>query len=38
MGEDGLVAVPLDRPGLGVTVDVDRIENLTVRTRVLGAG
>jgi len=28
---DGLVTVPLDRPGLGVTVDRDRIEDLTVR-------
>jgi O-succinylbenzoate synthase len=31
MDAEGMVHVPLDRPGLGVTVDVDRIENLTVR-------
>ena len=35
--DDGLVTVPLDRPGLGVTVDVDRIDDLTVRTSVLEA-
>lgn len=32
---DGMVPVPLDRPGLGVTVDVDRIDDLTVRQVVL---
>lgn len=32
---DGMVPVPLDRPGLGVTVDVDRIDDLTVRRAVL---
>jgi len=31
MDDDGLVRVPLDRPGIGVTVDVDRIDALTVR-------
>ncbi len=36
MSGDGLVRVPLDRPGLGVDVDLDRIENLTVRKVVLG--
>jgi O-succinylbenzoate synthase len=35
--EDGLVTVPLDRPGIGVTVDVDRVDDLTVRREVLGA-
>ncbi len=35
MGSDGMVAVPLERPGIGVEVDVDRIENLTVRRDVL---
>lgn len=35
MSPDGLVDVPFDRPGIGVTPDVDRIENLTVRTTVL---
>ena len=37
MDADGLVAVPLDRPGIGVTVDADRIDDLTVRREVLGA-
>jgi O-succinylbenzoate synthase len=31
MGADGMVKVPLDRPGMGVTVDMDRVEDLTVR-------
>jgi len=31
MDEDGMVHVPLDRPGIGVSVDVDRIEDLTLR-------
>jgi O-succinylbenzoate synthase len=31
MGPDGMVKVPLDQPGIGVTVDRDRIEDLTVR-------
>ena len=35
MSADGMVRVPLDRPGLGVDVDADRIDNLTVRTVVL---
>ena len=35
MDEDGMVRVPLDRPGLGVTVDEDRIEGLTVRREEL---
>lgn len=34
---DGLVTVPLDRPGLGVTVDRDRIDDLTVRVERVGA-
>jgi len=29
MSADGLVTVPHDRPGIGVTVDVDRIDDLT---------
>ena len=37
MDSAGMVTVPADRPGLGVTVDVDRIDNLTVRTRTLTA-
>jgi O-succinylbenzoate synthase len=32
MNADGMIAVPHERPGIGVAVDVDRIENLTVRT------
>jgi o-succinylbenzoate synthase len=31
----GTVKVPLDRPGLGVEIDVERINALTVRTEVL---
>jgi O-succinylbenzoate synthase len=34
---NGFVRVPLDRPGIGVEVDVDRIEDLTVRAERLGA-
>lgn len=37
MTPDGMVTVPLDRPGLGVTVDVDHIDRLTVRSERLGA-
>jgi O-succinylbenzoate synthase len=32
MDADGMVAVPLDGPGLGVEVDRDRVEELTVRS------
>ncbi|BAH39072.1 O-succinylbenzoate synthase [Gemmatimonas aurantiaca T-27] len=35
MTNDGMVPVPLHAPGLGVSVDVDRIDNLTVRRVVL---
>ncbi|MFN8581071.1 MAG: o-succinylbenzoate synthase [Gemmatimonadaceae bacterium] len=35
MSPSGMVRVPLDRPGIGVTVDRDRIESLTVRSQVL---
>ena len=35
MDSAGMVAVPADRPGLGVTVDADRVDDLTVRTRTL---
>ena len=31
MSATGMVRVPLDRPGLGVDVDLDRIDDLTVR-------
>lgn len=37
MDEAGRVAVPRDEPGLGVTVDRDRIEDLTVRSELLSA-
>ena len=37
MDSEGMVHVPLDRPGLGVTIDVDRIDDLTVRRDVLDA-
>ncbi len=37
MDANGMVAVPVDRPGLGVAIDVDRVDNLTVRTRTLAA-
>ncbi|MBK5186934.1 MAG: o-succinylbenzoate synthase [Gemmatimonadaceae bacterium] len=34
MSATGMVRVPTDRPGIGVTVDVDRIDDLTVRAEV----
>jgi O-succinylbenzoate synthase len=34
MDSHGMVQVPLDDPGIGVQVDADRVENLTVRTDV----
>ena len=37
MDATGMVRVPLDRPGIGVDVDRDRIDNLTVRTHTLGS-
>ncbi len=36
MSDDGLVPVPIDRPGLGVRIDRDRIEDLTVRSETVG--
>jgi len=35
MDSNGLVTVPRSRPGLGVEIDRDRVENLTVRTETL---
>ena len=35
MDSAGMVAVPADRPGLGVTVDEGRVDDLTVRRRTL---
>ena len=37
MDAAGMVTVPWDSPGLGVTVDRDRVENLTVRSETLTA-
>lgn len=37
MDSDGWVTVPRTRPGLGVDVDLDRIDDLTVRMATLGA-
>jgi O-succinylbenzoate synthase len=35
MDAEGMVRVPRGRPGLGVEVDVDRVDDLTVRRRTL---
>lgn len=35
MSADGMVHVPLDRPGLGVDVDTGRIDDLTVRAATM---
>jgi o-succinylbenzoate synthase len=37
MSRDGLVTVPRDAPGLGVSIDLDRVDNLTVRHETLAA-
>ncbi len=37
MSAAGMMKVPLDKPGIGVAVDVDRIDDLTVRSQVLRA-
>ncbi len=37
MNDHGYVRVPLDTPGIGVSVDVDRIDDLTVRSQSLKA-
>jgi o-succinylbenzoate synthase len=37
MSADGMVTVPLSAPGIGVTVNVDRIDNLTVRSDTLSS-
>lgn len=34
---DGMMRVPWDRPGMGVEVDRDRVDDLTVRSRALEA-
>jgi len=35
MSADGMVTVPMEVPGIGVTVNVDRIDDLTVRRQTL---
>ena len=35
MSSAGTMDVPVSRPGIGVEVDVDRVENLTVNREVL---
>jgi O-succinylbenzoate synthase len=35
MDASGMVQVPLAAPGIGVAVDVDRVDALTVRTQVI---
>jgi O-succinylbenzoate synthase len=37
MNEEGIVHVPSDRPGLGVAVNVARVDDLTVRTQSIRA-
>lgn len=37
MDAQGMVAVPLDQPGLGVQVDLDRVDDLTVRAETVAA-
>jgi o-succinylbenzoate synthase len=37
MDASGMVRVPRERPGIGVEVDLDRVENLTVRREILSA-
>jgi o-succinylbenzoate synthase len=37
MDAEGMVRVPWDRPGIGVTVDADRVDNLTVRSEAVSA-
>jgi O-succinylbenzoate synthase len=37
MDGDGTVVVPRDRPGIGVTVDVDRVDDLTVAREEIAA-
>jgi len=35
MDDQGMITAPLDRPGMGVTVDMDRVDDLTVRFETL---
>ncbi|HSA54431.1 MAG TPA: o-succinylbenzoate synthase [Gemmatimonadaceae bacterium] len=36
MSPEGLMRVPVERPGLGIEVDRDRVEDLTVRAETVG--
>jgi o-succinylbenzoate synthase len=36
MDAEGMVSVPRSKPGIGITVDMDRVDALTVRTQQLG--
>jgi len=36
--QNGMVTVPREKPGIGVAIDLDRVDNLTVRTQSLSAG
>jgi O-succinylbenzoate synthase len=38
MDRAGWIDVPVDRPGMGVEVDLNRVDDLTVRRQELGAG
>ena len=38
MDAQGMVAVPVNRPGIGVEVDCDRVDNLTVRSETVAIG
>ncbi|MGD8698818.1 MAG: o-succinylbenzoate synthase [Gemmatimonadales bacterium] len=38
MDDEGMVTVPRGTPGLGVAVDLDRVDDLTVRSRTLVQG
>lgn len=37
MDAEGMVTVPLDKPGMGVTVNLDRVDDLTVRCEAIAA-
>jgi O-succinylbenzoate synthase len=37
MDREGRMRVPVDRPGMGVEVDLNRVEDLTVRREEMGA-
>ena len=35
MDENGMIDVPVERPGMGVKIDLDQVDNLTVRREQL---